>query len=346
MIWKCTLFVVALGTMSIILGLLFMNFNDISNILMEKKFFSIHEHKSTGISMKFNFFCNATIFSIYWGAHHKTGHVLTRQISKKISFYWKQKCHPNHSIKTISNFTGTITPDQMFRGSLTPFYNEYPNRYKLLQWINRKTTNRFYAIFDIIRDPVDTVLSGYNYHKTTNTIGDKWVKKPITNISTLTLWGLDATYLNLSLQQIYKTYNLSIGIAAEYQQYKNVFSDINESYNIIDKVFKQQYKNNQLTHFKVFRLETFQYDWDKNINELFDIIGIVNMKHREHLRNEINLLNIYHNKTKAMQNKHVTKGKYDKQKQLDILLLNNERCRILRQLTRDLDYKWKYSMHC
>ena len=51
-------------------------------------------------------------------------------------------------------------------------------------------------------------------------------------------------------------------------------------------------------------------------------------------------------KSHSLIKSHITSGKYDKQRQIAILLGDEERCKQLLAMTMDIDMEWRYLEYC
>eukprot|EP01084_Bolivina_argentea_P284857 488310_1 len=97
------------------------------------------------------------------------------------------------------------------------------------------------------------------------------------------------------------------------------------------------------------KFEQFKNDFVNSIENIFDLIGIRKFVHRHNLLNILQQFDIYDNNYTLKDEKtklHITKGTYNKEKQIKILLGDVNRCKRLKTFTKELDYQWNYSAYC
>ena len=159
------------------------------------------------------------------------------------------------------------------------------------------------------------------------------------------LYNMNHTYLNDTLLNIYNNHNLSIGIEIEYYRYiECVFNEIYDSYNLIEQMISK-YKENNYVHLKNIRLEHLLTNFDETILSILDIIGIIDDINRNNVLQLLQSFDVTHSKNSKTE-QHITTGTYDKSKQIDILLGNVERCKLLQNMTIQLNYRWTYFTYC
>eukprot|EP01083_Nonionella_stella_P041426 112330_1 len=276
---------------------------------------------------------------LFIGTHHKTGTVLlTRRIIPRIVNYWDTQCNGNTAMGN-------------WLTALHWFVKDTHCTEQAIDAFVRKHT-RDSIILHVIRDPVDTVFSGYNYHKTTDK--EAWLKQDIDkvkrakNICELMMQRMDDALLSRSLQNIYQTMNLSIGLQIEYYRYMLCeLGQINNSYHaILTHKHNLQYGND--VRFENIRLEQFEDNFNSTMQMILDMVGIHSVKHTNNIMNAVNVFNIYDksDKKRIKQLRHVTVGRYNKTQQINVLLSDNNRCNALKRATISLDYAWKYDMYC
>eukprot|EP01084_Bolivina_argentea_P197165 337912_1 len=288
----------------------------------------------------------SNIFCSYWhpnnvlfGANHKTGTILFRNCLLPIVMqFWKSKCNNKNHHKGHANI---MTHSHINKMGLKRFIKGHKN----------KLNKTYIILLNIIRSPVDTILSGYNYHKVTE---EGWVSVPFKQnhkhprnywifIGKTMNKVLVNKYENLTLKHIYNEYNMSIGLAIEYQRYIECeYSRIYGSYNMMEYNLKQKYKNYFGVHINVFRLEDVQTHFNETMETLLDALFIRIDADKKHLLNILQRFQINNNS----HNDHVTQGTYNKQQQIYTLLSNEDRCNILKEKTILLDYKWIYHEYC
>eukprot|EP01084_Bolivina_argentea_P010208 19011_1 len=279
------------------------------------------------------------------GTHHKTGTVLmTQKIMAAISKYWISKClNTNQTNKTN------------IMGNMYLHHNYFNAKHYMFIHANFCINMKMHCVlFHMIRNPVDTILSGYNYHKIT--IKEKWVNKKIRTIKILhcceklveKLKDMNTYYLNNSLQKIYNMYDISVGIEIEYYRYS--FCEWNEIYRsyqeIKQKMMLLKYNTNDYIHIRNMRLEQFYSEYNGTIQIVLNGLGILQFEHRNNLLNILQKFNVKNVKYNVKGDGHITKGRYNKTMQVNILLRDITRCVILKRKTELLGYLWTYHMYC
>eukprot|EP01084_Bolivina_argentea_P007210 13560_1 len=316
-------------------------------ILPNKRNHIIHTHQPL---------CDIYWNTTFFGSHHKSGTVLLnfflrRQIEKYIS----SKCILNTNVNILySHWLSLKTINDFIHNSLN------------------NITKQHIKIINIIRNPLDSVLSGYNYHLWSK---EKWLHKTITNMydssvavlsyqerkhipyktlalknfchSTLFLELLNSNNIpnNISINQLYNTMNISVGVSFEYMRYKKCEFDF-EIYPSYRRIMELEYINDEYIHVANFRLENFATNYNESVLGLLDVIGIWKETHRQNLlrifaKGDINSIN-----SKNSTPGHSTRGTFDKSEQTDALLQDMNRCLQLKNMTLLLDYKWKYRKYC
>eukprot|EP01083_Nonionella_stella_P095091 266890_1 len=302
--------------------------------------------------------------NIVLGAHHKTStilllYLLTRKgivpiIRDKCDYKWDQNRFITHY-----HLSGT-------------FINEFLT---LPPRLHNRNTNH-YVVINIVRDPVDTVLSAYNYHAKGAEI---WTRTPVVNISLLpakynnaeSLRCSSEVFMHLvneyqianghtySVETLYKKrLNLVQGIEFEYQRYvKCCFDEIYSSYDTIKGMMYNARNgieinglkwNDTLLHLWNFKTEDFAYNYNKSCEILLNKIGVLDDEDRREFMNRFQKfdINSVENIKAAAKKKHVTKGKFNKTEQIEILLGDINRCVVLKKQTKLLDYQWTYDHFC
>ena len=240
-------------------------------------------------------------------------------------------------------------------GRYYPYHREgHINRQKIKKFIDTNSNNEYdheahLVILQIIRAPVDTVLSGYNYHLTDAEEWTTWPLSPDSNPHALCaefMPILDEMQISKqsSLLALYRENNLSFGIGVELQRYtKCEFKGIYSAYDYVKNGLRNGI-NNINAH--SFRLEEFEANWTETVNVLLDLIGVFEDENRRKLMKSINMYNIYDTKARDGVKHHITAGTYDKAKEIRALLGDTDRCNLLKEQTISLDYDWKYLSYC
>ncbi len=289
--------------------------------------------------------CDLNFSNVLLGAHHKTGTMLlTRHFQKAIQDFQKEKCN-------ISNLE---------------IPKEYClNKESILSFINNKNGAK---IINIVRNPVDTVLSGYNYHLKSR---EKWLfndineqkkyyqkvllrQKKKNNIRYNAI-KLHCQYniiqklsknLSVSENNIHSLYNnltLDKGLYFEYSRFINCeFNlDILESYQTI-KYLKNKFKKYYHYKFINMRLESFSNDYNDSVIKFLDFIDIYDKNQRDLFKILIN----YNIKTNFKKRSHITQNTYNRENQIKILLNDSSICKNFKNMSLLLNYDWEYINYC
>ena len=308
----------------------------------------------------YSFFCdfNSNITKIFLGTNHKTG---TRLFHKVLFFHifnaWAMKC--KYKTKFPYTFSSRHRLDDIssYKGSKHHTSKEIK---KFEQSFTNDPFAKYLIMINAIRDPLDTVLSGYNYHKR----GDEpWTRQIISkmgrrcdfNFCTNFCWKLVQfmtdkypQYLNKSLNDIYKNEEIERGLIIEYQRYKQCeYDQINGSYHMIKDVLIPKYENDVEAGvgFVSVRLENFKESFNETLKLIMDVLGVLNDNDRNFLLEGLEKHNIYQHKLRDDVDEmdiHATMGSYNKSEQIDVMLRDKERCLEMMILTKSLDYEWKY----
>lgn len=315
-----------------------------SNKNESKKVYNIDQLKY--IDSNYSLICdyNPINTSIKSGSHHKTGtHILNRKILPNIMKYWVDKCtsmviNESHLETKVRKITGKMDTSHMMSRNIFKTLKSHSNHQHLM-------------ILHIIRNPIDTILSGYNYHKRGD-IGEHWLFMTPSQLKRRTnfcwemndiLYNLDQTLLNEKILNIYNTMNLSIGIEIEYYRYiKCVFDEIYQSYYLIEQSISK-YEDNNYIHLKNIKMEDLMSNFNQTGLSILDNLGII---HEIDRNNIINLLQQFDIKQTNTNITHITQGSYDKVEQINVLLSNIDRCQLLRNMTIKFNYHWIYNQYC
>eukprot|EP01083_Nonionella_stella_P107800 312692_1 len=328
--------------------------------------------------------CDAFYVSKYLiGAHHKTGSVLMNwHLSQQgVKYYLDHYC----SWDNDSTYRGKAHSHQ------TKIYNYHLSELYIRYWTSgfAKSNRRFEkpvhaVVINMIRNPVDTILSSYNYH----TRGpEEWTRVPLYNIGKFKtsfnerqeIMCSKKLFMNLT-QQMDLDSNVTIqdlytdilsehqGIYYEFMRYSECcWWEIYSSYETMNKIMDGDMdilegKDTDLIHAKQFRLENFFVDFNRSCNEYLDVMGILDDVDRNTLMNKFQRWK-YDTKDKEkvegyMRHKHVTVGQFDKKSQIELLLqidVNTstywlesarDRCILLKEKTILLGYQWQFDGLC
>eukprot|EP01083_Nonionella_stella_P096065 269891_1 len=268
--------------------------------------------------------------SIVFLGNHKTGSQLFCKALHRIAkSFFKERCLPGKNINIIhmrNHVSGEWIRDYMF------------------QWMELNQTHPR-IVLNIIRSPVDTVLSGYNYHKTTNEVAigqtplnlKKYKRNFYFFICEPILEMVHNAYGNSTLKDIYNNHNVSFGIDLEYHRYNHCeYVRIHGSYRMMQYTLKEH------MHLHTFRLEDLRRDFKQSMQRLLNSMLIFDAHDREMLMSRFLRAGNEQKKNK----RHVTQGTYNRTQQIDILLRNLERCNMLKQQTVSLDYQWRFQEYC
>merc|ERR1712228_375847 len=295
--------------------------------------------------------CDINLSHIMFGTHHKSGTVLFNRFFRNyIGDYIHSKC-PNISsaISTDNGLSVRVINDFMSQHSQDDI-----------------------VIFHVIRDPIDMILSGFNYHLKAN---EKWLHKPLLkelqhrqsvsryqskgNFTTETALHLlcsaqiifnliesnDSTnhMVNYTIQQIYNALDTKSGIYYEYKRFVkcNYDVDIHDSYLRIKEL--ANYPNIGAAN---MRLESFANHYNESCRKLLNMMQINDKLDQIKLLDAMSQSDKSRAPNKPSINNHATDGTFDKQKQIEFLIEDRWRCLHLKNMTLLLDYTWKYSKYC
>ena len=307
----------------------------------------------------YNFLCdfNSNITRLLFVTHHKTGTRLFNDgLLLHIFNYWAQKCLYNDTMDTYK-FTNELLKDSARLYSSKSFNtNSHPRLQHITQFVNKfthkqekfKWSKRMFILHSI-RDPIDTVLSGYNYHK--HTKEEWWIQQKIVDIThfadfckSMKVFMMEEypNLVNKSLQDIYNLMD-DIGIIIEYIRYKICeYKDICDIYQYMEYKLIPKYAANENMQFVNMRLENFKTSFNQTLKLMFDYLGVIDRKDRSNLFDGLQILDF----NRIKDDKHVTDGKYNKSAQIKLLLNDTTRCETLKKFTLSLDYLWKYQTYC
>ena len=135
---------------------------------------------------------------------------------------------------------------------------------------------------------------------------------------------------------------MSFGLYLEYNRYFSCqYNAVYGTYKLINNLQNKQNKNLVTQNIK---LEDFMSDVSYDYNMETMILNTIGINGKNDI---LSLTKVLARKEKNKnKNKHVTSGKYDKQKQIHALLSNIDRCNIIKNATFILDYQWNYALYC
>ena len=295
---------------------------------------------------------------IYLGSHHKTGTMLLNyQLSKAtITPYLREHCNYSATKKRLRYF------EQHYHFDAEAINESLQDAQK---WSRRQKNSQHHIVMlNIIRNPVDTVISAYNYHRKGS---ETWTQIPLHLISRqrfkyqerkenicseklfLNLTESMGISTNISIKELYSNIlHESEGIRVEYLRYHNCcFQEIYSSYTRIKQLLQYKDQNYGKWHFANLRSEDFQQHFEESCNSLMDKLGIIEPADRAALMRKFKKFDLNALSAKQIERKqHITKGKFNKTKQIQLLLTDNHRCSLLKEQTISLEYFWNYSQFC
>ena len=330
---------------------------------------------------------------LLFGSHHKTGSMLLLHLigHKGIVHLLRKKCEENKAYHSHYRHDPWYSPNWFqpkYHLTAAKIHYFMADSGKKV-WRNQRrfpkdTQDYHYVILNIIRNPIDTILSAYNYHRNGQ---EQWNIIAISNITTIeaaydnaasfycsknTLMRLMRERLkdedwrrfgdgvdinNITLQQLYSFSDLNVGIAFEYERYSYCcFDEIYGSYHEIERLMmnetymEHKKYNESLMHLYNFRTEDFVQDYNGTVGILLDKIGIIWEKERIDFIDRFQEYDVHNPKAYTMKQKkkrhHITDGKFNKTLQREILLRDKERCAMLKKQTEMLDYNWTFKQFC
>lgn len=297
--------------------------------------------------------------------HHKTGTHLFREFMYTLRDYYGVKCNTTEPLKFRTHGWLHLNPNGLggFH-KISKHFHEY----------------KTFIIIHSIRDPVNTILSAYNYHKIMSPEPEQ-TRHRFDNFSHLLKYRKDkksfihteqqycynymffdkSSPLRLSkkLQQTYsvqsvlrEVFNLSMGLTYEYTRFFCFDAwDIMDAYHALKhlNITNVTKDRDEELIVKQVRMEQFHSHFNKTAYSVLNAMRIVHQD-RQMLMNEFVKYNIHDNTTVDSDHRliarHITQGHYDKDQQIDVLLGNNDRCMNIKNMTYFLDMKWKYSDYC
>ena len=208
-----------------------------------------------------------------------------------------------------------------------------------------------YLIMVMEREPLQTILSGYNYHAAGNERDwtDRFPVKQKTKEAFIDIFDKNKYLINMRETTMYKEYykgyknnyenktELKYGLYLEFTRYANT-----EWYKHISN-YEYLKNNDNNIPFIIARFEWFHdYDYRQSIIYILNEMGFNGNSNLFSglLSGDLSI-------SKQIRNsKHVTSGKYNKSLQIDLLLNYKNVCKYIKNMTIKLDYKWRYNLYC
>lgn len=218
---------------------------------------------------------------------------------------------------------------------------------------NFNQNKKRYLIMVMEREPLQVILSGYNYHAAGNEKmwTDRFPVKNRVKKQFIDIFDKNKYLINMDNTTMYKEYykgyknNYQNKTALKYGLYLEFTRFVNDQYykHISNYIYLK--KNEHNLPFIIARFE-----WFHNYNYVKSIIYILNEMGYNGKTNLFSGLlsgDLSTSIAKKIKNsKHVTTGKYDKELQTDLLLNNENVCNFIKNMTISLDYKWRYGRYC
>ena len=203
------------------------------------------------------------------GTHHKTGTVLLKHIFlKEVCPALGWKCSfDHHPVRCAS-------PEDARAAGLQLCFLQHGVRFKI------QNTQLPYRFIHAIRDPLEVVLSGYQYHLTTT---ERWANRVERRYNGTTY----RTYLNgLSLDD---------GLRAELKH------SLRDSLKTMPRLLN---RTRAMPCTLTLRLEDFERQWGRTIGRIWDLLGVTDPTQVARLTKLVAKHNVYTAKRKY--NKHVS----------------------------------------
>ena len=334
--------------------------------------------------------------------HHKTGSVLS-----------------NHIRNHLAQWCGLMDDSEAYNKSLTHRLIARPD---ILYEILYETNHSIAVLFHFIRDPVDTILSGYYYHLKAQ---ENWLRRHTIRstafgyprVQNLNLYR-DIIYGEVNEDDYFKKYwvttkkarfcfdlpkNINIKFFDEFKRngyhldihmtvkgfyhlfYSGPVDDYilrkrenrdikirNDEYGLFWEFIRyfncewsyqylmKEIGNKYFNIYMPFDLRSFEKDqrFDKNVNEIMDVWNIIDNKENNDILKKAGIINmnitderndLYQRLRieKYARHGHGTKGKFDKDKSIELLLsLNESVCQLIKNMTVLLNFEWKHQSYC
>jgi len=257
-------------------------------------------------------------------------------------------------------------------------------QYSLEPTASKKSHSAFHVVIHSFRDPVDTILSGYNYHKLMS-VEKRTHKHHYDSLRALTRfvehgpkdaarteWCYNRMFFDegsrLKLPEhllsrytirrvLERHFSLSDGLQYEFERFRCLeMSIMRDIYRHIEQhavtVVDSPMSSEPITVVAAnINMKDFETDFEATTQRVFGLLGIRNRTEQAMLRKRFEGHTTGRAKggRKVPQKKrgHVTAGKYDREQQIGILLGQNvTRCNVIKQWTLHLDLEWGHSTFC
>jgi len=203
------------------------------------------------------------------GTHHKTGTVLLRHILREVCPLLQWRC----SVDDIP--TTCRTPAQAHVAGLQLCFQQHAIRLKV------QDSEKPFRFVHVIRDPLEVVLSGYQYHLKTT---ERWALRP------------DKRFKGKSYRAYLNSLPLPEGLAAELKH------SLKDNLKTMPRVLNRTASRPcTLT----LRLEDFERDWRGTTKRLWDLFGVFDSGVQARLTREVAKHNVYQSARPKLTNKHV-----------------------------------------
>jgi len=203
------------------------------------------------------------------GTHHKTGTVLLRHILREVCPMLQWRC----SVDDVP--TTCRTPEQAQTAGLQLCFQQHAIRLKV------QDSPTPYRFVHVIRDPLETMLSGYQYHLKTT---ERWALRP------------DKRFHGKSYRSHLNSLPLAEGLAAE------LAHSLKDNLKTMPRVLNRTASRRcTLT----LRLEDFERDWRGTTARLWDLFGVQDAGVAARLDREVAKHNVYQSSRPRLTNKHV-----------------------------------------
>ena len=203
------------------------------------------------------------------GTHHKTGTVLLRHILYQVCPLLQWRCSIDNNPSTC------ISSDQARIGGMQVCFLQHGIRFKVQ---SSKTPFRF---VHVVRDPLEVVLSGYQYHLRTT---ERWALRP------------DKRYNGTSYRAYLNSLPAREGLRAELKH------SLKDALKTMPRLLNRTYA---LPCTLTVRLEDFERDWRGTTARLWDIFGVEDSGVATRLDRAIAKHNVYQSSQPRYFNKHV-----------------------------------------
>ena len=202
------------------------------------------------------------------GTHHKTGTVLLQHVLKDACPILGWRCSFNDVPVACKS------PEQAQEAGLHLCFSQHGVRFKL-------GGGGAYRFVHAVRDPLEVVLSGYQYHLKTT---ERWARRA------------DRRYNNTSYREHLNSLPLHLGLRAE------VKHAMRDALKTMPRLVNRTLSNPcTLT----LRLEDFSTDWDMSMARLWDLLGVRDAQMVKALNRKVARHNVYSKGKSQRFNKHV-----------------------------------------